>query len=363
MDAPMPSHRIEVHGYDRLVDGLDLALARGRLTGSFLFVGPPQVGKRTLARRFAQRLLCERAARTDDPANDAQGLSTGGKVSAHARPISGAEETLSPLPCGTCRTCRLVHEGQYADLVLADPPLKIATVRRIQADLALAPFEGPWRIAILPEIERATRGAANALLKTLEEPPSKALLLLTASEAGQVLDTVVSRCRVLRVRALPTTRTARILVREFALDAGRAEQLARLSGGRLGWAIDAYREAETLADRSTLLDALEDLLGADRRGRFRAASALAGNRADLSALLATWSSWWRDLMHLQFDAELPLVNRDRRATLESWAPRFKVEDSLGALRALDATTRQLTANANGQLALEALILELPSDHR
>ncbi len=144
----------------------------GRTAQAYLFSGPPAIGKRTLARAVAQRLVC-----------------------------LAPEATRRP--CGHCRACRLVAADAWPDVHMLGAPLRIEAVRELQHDLALAPNESPHRVAIVPEVELATLGAANSLLKTLEEPPRQVVLLLTTADPGAVLPTIRSRCQVLPLRPLP----------------------------------------------------------------------------------------------------------------------------------------------------------------
>ena len=164
-----------VIGHEWAIELLAHAIRSGRLSHAYLFTGPSQVGKTTLARAFAQALLCE----------------TG----------QGA-------PCGesACRTCQRIAQGRYPDvqIIAAEKnTIQIEQVRALQADAALSPLEGRRKIFIIREIERATLPAANALLKTLEEPPPQVILLLTSTRRDQVLPTILSRCQIVALRPLP----------------------------------------------------------------------------------------------------------------------------------------------------------------
>jgi DNA polymerase III subunit delta' len=157
------------------IELLAQAVRTGRVSHAYLFVGPEQIGKATLAKAFAQALVCERAS---GPAGD------------------GA-------PCGECRACRRVAEGRYPDvqIIAAEKNfIQIDQIRTLQLDAAVAPLEGKRKVFIVQEIERATPAAANALLKTLEEPPPNVVLVLTSNRRDMVLPTVLSRCQILGLR-------------------------------------------------------------------------------------------------------------------------------------------------------------------
>lgn len=328
LDSGPGPHRVPLEGYPRLVEGLLAAVQSGSNAQAYLLHGPPSVGKRSLARLLAQALLC--------PA-----------------------EPAGRRPCGHCRDCRLVASGAYADLHWMPEPLRIEQVRELQSVLHLAPVESACRVAVLPRIEQASPGAANCLLKTLEEPPPQAVLILSSDQISEVLPTVLSRCRVLAMRPLPVEAAARALEARWGLEAEQARLLARLAGGRLGWALRAAGEPALLESRAAWLDDLAHTLGSDRLGRMDRAAALVKREEDLAEGLAIWSGWWRDLLLVHHGLEGPVVNRDRLDELRGASVRFGVADALRSLRAIDLALRRLAAKAQAQLALEVLCLELP----
>lgn len=327
--APGP-YRVALHGYDALAAGLVAAARAGAGAQAYLVAGPPAVGKRTLARLIAQALLC-------------------------------AAEPPGARPCGRCRACRLVAQGGWADLHVVPPPLRIDQARELQRELALTPGEADHRVAVVPEIELASAGAANSLLKLLEEPPRQAVLILTTAAIGDVLPTIQSRCRIVTMRPLAAGVVAEALERHWDVEEDRARLLARLSGGRLGWAVRALAEPAHLERRAAWLDHLHEALGADRAGRMD----LAGQwtKAEGDALpdgLSVWGSWWRDLLLLHHGLDAPIVNRDRLDELRAARRRFGPSDAVRALRSVEEALRRLAANTQPLLTLEVLCLELPS---
>ena len=159
-------------GHQWAIELLDHGIQTHKLSHAYLFVGPNQVGKRTLGKALAQAILC-----TEDQA-----------------------------PCGTCRSCQLIERGRHPDVqvVASDGDrIKIEAIREMQHLVALSPVEGPYRIILIPDFDRATTSAANALLKTLEEPPSTVVLVLTATNVEALLPTIVSRCQIVPLRLLP----------------------------------------------------------------------------------------------------------------------------------------------------------------
>ncbi len=321
--------QVQLYGHRAAARALLSAARSGRYAQAYLLSGSPGVGKRTLARLFAQALLCS----ADEPVDR---------------------------PCGTCRACRLVRKGGFPDLHLLEPPIKIEDVRSLQRELHLSPTESRLRVAVLPNIETASLGAANSLLKTLEEPPQSAVLIVTTADADQVLPTVRSRCRLIPLRTLSAAETAAALSEGWSAPGEQARLLSRLSQGRLGWATLAATDEGIAGKRATWLDALSRALRADSAERLACAAALSKQRDDAPVGLTHWLSWWRDLLLLTYGLEGAVVNVDRLEELRAASELFSVSAIVDSIRAVEDALGRLAASANPELALEVLVLELPS---
>ncbi|WP_298820189.1 DNA polymerase III subunit delta' [Chloroflexus sp.] len=334
------------------VDGHEWAIAQlrsniraNRVAHAYLFTGPPGIGKSLLALRMAQALTCER--QTGDP-------------------------------CLQCRTCRRVERGNHPDVRVAgmetqaaaakadeaarQKELKIATIREWQRDLALRPYEAARRVLILRDAERLSEEAANAMLKTLEEPPEFATLLLVA-HSNELLPTIVSRCRVLRLRPLSREQVAAAL-RARGATPERAVELAAWSGGRVGWAITMLADETAQAARREQLAALialreQDLSAGLQWAEQRAKEYRAGEQETVLAWLELWQSWWRDVVYVAAGCDEAVTNVDRRAELAALARQVKPAEALAFWQQIVMTGQQLRENVNPQLALEHLVLHLP----
>jgi DNA polymerase-3 subunit delta' len=207
-----------IRGHDALVNRFRQALARGRLASTFLFVGPPGIGKRTFALQLAQGLLCERVP----------------------------EERLDP--CGQCPSCHQVLAGSHPDVeIVAKPadknfiPIELLIgdkEHRLQEGLlyniSRKPYSGRRKVAILDDADYLNKEGANCLLKTLEEPPPSSILILLGTSEQRQLPTIRSRCQIVRFQPLPEADVADLLVeRGLCPDASIARRAAAHSGGSL----------------------------------------------------------------------------------------------------------------------------------
>jgi DNA polymerase-3 subunit delta' len=321
---------MSVIGHEWAVDLLLNGLGLGRVSHATLIVGPPSIGKTTIARVFAQALNC----RGDQPK-----------------------------PCGKCLSCRKVVSGNHPDVRIldaSDQTLKIGEVRDLQRELSLTVQEGPWRVAVLADFERATVEAANALLKTLEEPPPQVVLVLTATEADVLLPTIVSRCQVLSLRPLPISLVKEALVSRWNAEPAQADLLACLSGGRLGWAVRALEDETLLARRNEHLDNMALLMSKGRVERLAYAADLGRDSGLAREVLNLWMGWWRDVLLLASGSQVAITNVDRETTLRQQAGQVTRRQAKRMVARLRSISKNLDQNVNPRLALEVLLLSLPS---
>jgi DNA polymerase III subunit delta' len=322
-----------IHGHQWAVDHLRKSMAHGRVRHAYLIVGAESVGKETLARAFAMTLNC---LSKDD------GLR----------------------PCGQCRSCKLILSGNHPDILYSelDPntgALKIEEIRSVMQRLSLKPFEASYRVAIFRDFDHAQPRAQDALLKTLEEPPPYAILILLAQSAEGLLPTITSRSQTLHLRPLPVETVRDTLVEHFQADDEQANLLAHLSGGRMGWAIRALTEPEMLDQRGQALDMLENLLTLNRVKRFELAEDLSKEKLALTPLLELWQTYWRDLALLCEGSGLEPMNADRESQLRRLSTQLTTDDALAALQATREMLGYLHLSVNTRLALEVMFLDYP----
>lgn len=328
----------QVVGQDRAVALLENSLRRQEVAHAYLFVGPPHVGKGTLALNLAQALNC--------PAPDS--------------------------PCGLCPTCQRIADRKHADVVWMElardekgghlkKEISTEQVKEVERFAQLPPYEGRFKVFIVDGAEYLSAEASNRFLKTLEEPPPHVVFILLASRERAVLPTVVSRCQRLDLHPLSPVQAEEALRERWHLPPSQAHLLARLSGGCLGWAVTADEAA--LRHREELLARFSSLAQAEYGERFAFAAELArqwerDREADLRTL-QLWVDWWRDMLLIKQGLGHLITNLDQEREMERQARVFPLPQITGAIRALLRVREELQRNANPGLALEVLMLNLP----
>ncbi|MBN1484314.1 MAG: DNA polymerase III subunit delta' [Chloroflexia bacterium] len=359
--AQPTEYRVEVIGHAWAVDLLQRQLSADRLAHAYLFTGPPHVGKSTLARWFAQTLLCERGTAAQQP-----GLDMLGGLEPPTTEAKG-------LPCGSCRSCRQVANGTHPDLRRLNLELQpgerrtlgIEAIRELRSGVAERPFAGQRKVYWIEDAETLTVEAANALLKTLEEPPSFVTILLVALSDHLLLDTIVSRCQLLALRPLAREQVAGALQKRWGADPETASLLASLSLGRPGWAVQALQDEHLLQQREQDLSALLELLGAGLLERFSFAARQnsrwkKGEHEELFTLLERWQGWWRDLLMIGHGCEELVSNIDRLAELRAVGRQVGPLQAHEFVQALWTARQHLGEQVNPGLLFEQLLLQMPT---
>ncbi len=325
----------DIIGHDSGKALLRSAIVQNRVAHAYLFHGDDRIGKRLLALRFAQTLLCE------------------------TLPI-GHE----PDACGVCRACRQVEARTHPDFMViepdreqANPQIKIELIRDIEHQLIYRPLIGDRKICLIDDADRMTIGAANALLKTLEEPPDHSLFVLVSSRPYALPATIRSRCQALRLTPSAQTQVEAAVILKRELPPSDAHFLAVLSDGQLGKALECNLEqarnsqkefslifsAKGLQSFSTILATAEALAKGDR---------------GLEAF--DWLlRWLRDVLLLAVEAGSDhVLNLDQRTAMQTLAERIDIDELLDLIGDLEKLERQAHRNLNLQMALETILLRV-----
>jgi DNA polymerase-3 subunit delta' len=337
---------------------------------AYLFVGPAGVGKRTAAKAFACALVCE----------------DGG--------------------CGGCRECSRVRRGLHPDVRLIEPEgaatYLVEQVRDVISGIGLRPVEASRKIYVFDRAHTFNPEAANALLKSLEEPPDDVVIVLLADSIDAVLPTIVSRCQVVRFERIPEVLALDVLVERAGLDRGMARATLAASGGVLSRALELASSRPRMAARDTIVRALKDLpvmdghdvletarslmeavraplgdLEDEQAAEVEERRALLGTRASMKPLeerhkreltakereglleiLNVTESWLRDCLALSVGAGDVVANVDQADAMEEVAQVLTPEAAVRGFDAACEARKRISYNVSPQLALEAMLFDI-----
>ncbi|HZS94296.1 MAG TPA: DNA polymerase III subunit delta' [Chloroflexota bacterium] len=307
---------MEIVGHRSQVSTLERAIALDTLPNALIITGPDGAGKTRLAREIARTLNC----------------------------------TADERPCGQCVHCRQIASSAHPDVIFiarreGKTAISIEQVRELREEAALRPYQARYKVYVVEGAETLTAQAADAMLKTLEEPPADLVLILTALDIAALPETVASRCRVVALSSVSESEIVAALRAEGAGDED-AIALARLAGGSVGWALRAYRTPKLRQDREILLERLQALPAMRLDERLDLAEKLAADRKDRAAPRIALET-------------LLLIVRTQMLETVGTGSAAGLHDITTVLHDIRHAMDRLDSNVDARLTLEALFVTLP----
>lgn len=326
----------EIIGQDIIVSHLRNALRTGGVSHAYILDGAKGSGRHMIARSFSAALLCTEAG-------------------------DGAE------PCGHCLSCIQAQAGTNPDIITLEREkegsIGVGDIRRMRADVQIRPYAASHKVYILPDAEKMTPAAQNALLKTLEEPPSYAVLLLLADGTANFLPTILSRCVKLPLRPVPEKAVEQCLVERFHAEADRARLCARFSGGSIGRAALLLENEDFSALRGRTISFLREITKKDAAdiAAFAKDAAAGDQTQDLIDFILTWN---RDLLVCRSTLRTEnLIFTDEVQYIIEAASAVSWRGLQAAAEAVYRARRRLSSNVNAELTLQMMLLELRGAYR
>ena len=332
----------EIIGQEKAIAFLKRIIANDRIASAYLFAGIRGTGKTTTALAFALSLNCR-------------------------NPIDGDG-------CNKCSSCKKIIDGNHPDLIIIEPDedkkvIRIDQIREINRHLAFSPALGGYRIIILDPAEKMTDEAANAFLKTLEEPPPRNTFILNVRDPGELFPTIVSRCQKVPFKALPSEDIVSWLVKKENMDEEKAKILARLSEGSLGKAITLAKDG-LLVDRANWVDMLNSVIHgpsdmlldlAKKFSEFGKKAATNKKLKDdrIALMLGIWKSWYRDMLLIKLGGTVDLIlNSDLVNLCKKASTSYTVDGLIRSLAVIARAEHDLMTNKNLLFLLERSLLGL-----
>jgi DNA polymerase-3 subunit delta' len=320
----------DIYGHERQKEILKKTLAQKRVGHAYLFSGTNAVGKRALAGEFATALNCEKADILKDS-------------------------------CNQCPSCIKIRHASHADLIFVKADrqfIRIDAVREIQERMKFRPLEGRWRTVIIDEADKMNDHAANALLKTLEEPSASNVLILISARPYSMLPTIISRCRHMRFNPLPVTEVRRYLMEQKGIDQQKSAMLAGLSGGSIGLALELDEE-DVYALRTELIKLLLNAKNGNPISLLNLASNLGHDKKKIKQGLDIINSFFRDaLIFKETRRNDMLINADKSSFVDLLAGNLSGSQILQNISLVSKAWETIELNVNKTLTLETMAFKL-----
>jgi len=307
------------------------AFRRGKISHAYLFQGPSGVGKKLTAHAVAAFLNCHNQKEGD--------------------------------ACCSCPSCKKMASGNHPDFHVISPQgnrIKIDQIRQLIKQLAFPPFESPYRIVLLADIQHLGLEAANSLLKTLEEPPEQTILILTVDDQNAPLPTILSRCQTIPFFSLPTEEVSRFFQQEGAMTKEVATTLASVCGGSIG-------NGRIIVDNNFLelrTHVIRQIETTDKQSpsavgsTLRLAEKIADLKERLPDFLDLITLWLRDLALIQNNCHEYIANQDLLASLSNRQKKWHSGDIFKRIQRVALAKKQLAFNCNRIMVCESLFFAL-----
>lgn len=321
----------DIIGQEQIKEQLRNAITTGKVSHAYIINGEKSSGKEFIARVFAMSLQCEK----------------------------GEAE-----PCQECHSCRQALSDNHPDIIRVthEKPntISVDDIRaQVNNDAAIKPYSGAYKIYIINEAEKMTPQAQNAILKTLEEPPAYAVILLLTANVNSLLPTILSRCVVLNMKPVADELVKKYLMEQLQIPDYKAEVCVAFARGNVGRAkaLATSEDFENVkAEALSLLKYIQDM---ELNEIIAAVKKITEYKLEINDYLDICAIWYRDVLLFKATNDVNhLVFREEIQTLRKTAQRSSYEGIEQVIRALDTAKRRLDANVNFELTMELLMMTI-----
>ena len=323
----------DIIGQEHMTGHLQNAIRMGKVSHAYIIQGEAGSGKKLLADTFATTLQCEEG---------------------------GIE------PCGHCQSCKQAVSGNHPDIrrvTHEKATIGVDDVRlQLNNDILVKPYSRPYKVYIIDEAEKMTEQAQNAMLKTIEEPPEYAVIILLTVNAKLLLPTILSRCILLNVRPVARGQVTKLLTERHGIAGFMAEVAADFADGVPGKAIAYAQSGEFVDLKDEVIKVLRRLDSMPAEEIYKKVKEWAGRKAELPDILSLMNLWYRDVLVMKStDGNGRMVFREEERELANQAEKLsyaRMEECLGVI---ELTRQRMNANVNLEVSLEMLLYTMKNN--
>lgn len=321
----------DILGHEQIIAHLQNAIEEDKVSHAYIFNGPEASGKMMLAEAFAMALQCEGEGKR---------------------------------PCLECRSCRQAADHNQPDIIYVshEKPNTIGVddIRtQINNDIDIKPYSSRYKVYIVDEAQKMNQQAQNALLKTIEEPPAYAIILLLTTNADSFLQTILSRCITLNLKAVKEEKIKEYLMKHYQIPDYQADICAAFSQGNVGKAIQLASSEEFGELKAAVLQLIKRLEDIDLYEMTGAVKQIAEYKLSVNDYFDLMMIWFRDVLYLKATNDVDgLIFKDEVYDIKKQAAKRSYQGIETILEALEKAKIRLNANVNFDLVIELLLLTI-----
>ena len=318
-------------GHKNIIDNLKRAMGKDNISHSYLFVGPEAIGKKRVAMAFSKALLCEKG---------------------------GLE------PCNECTSCRKFDTSNHPDFYYIEPEkdsIKKEQIEEVIKSMMTKPLEGKRKVYLIDDSYAMNRFSQNALLKTLEEPPSYVNIILISTSSKNLLPTIISRCEVIKFSPIETDEIKKYLMEECKNSREEVEFISSYSKGSIGRAIELLQDDGFLDMRENIFKIIDGVLKGDELKVFNSLAFFDENEGNCEEILDIILYWFRDLyIYSEMGESDLIINRDNMELLstQTTLSKSKINDIIETVL---VTKENIQKKVNYQLSIETMLLKMQEE--
>lgn len=316
-------------GHQKIVQFLQKSIEAGKIAHAYLFYGPENLGKKSVAKYFSQTLVCEENAKK---------------------------------PCGKCQNCQNFLKDIHPDVVWLrkeedKKDISIDQIRALKGKIGLTGFTNGYKIVIIVNTEEMNKEAANSFLKILEEPPLKSIIILLANRLSNIPKTILSRCQLLKFSLVAKKEIVDYLKKEYKLSAKESDEIAALALGHPGQAIKFLENRKFLEEYLARQKKLIKIIESGLSERLKISAEIA-KEDEINKIITAWKNLIRDMVLLKTNNEDLIVNLSFKDKLKKLAEKFSFSQLYKTEKELDNLNFYLRQNINLRLALDNFIISI-----